>query len=155
MAHRFIADTMLGKLARWLSHLGYDIIYKPCDRDADLLKEAAATERTILTRDTRLVEEKPARAHLIHSTLLWEQLKEMLDAFPIDVKKTLFTRCSRCNTPVKRIEKSEVKDRLPPLVHQTQETIYQCPGCGHLYWPATHVDHIRQLLKEKLGIDLG
>ena len=154
MRPQFIADTMLGKLARWMSHLGYDVVYKIHDKDADLIEEAKKTGRIIITRDTKLVKENPRISCLVHSTVLWEQLKEVLESFPIDVKKNLFSRCSHCNTRVNRVDKKLVEDRLPPLVRQTQEIIYLCPCCGKIYWHATHVEHFKKLLKQHLGIDV-
>ncbi len=152
---KFIADTMLGKLARWLRLLGYDIVYPGIIDDDDLIERARDSERIIITRDTRLVEfHPPTPPFLVHSTDHWQQMRQVIRSFPIDFSKRAFSRCARCNVEIEEVRKRDVIDRLPPLVAQTQGQIFQCPSCKKLYWKASHIDHIRSLLKDKLGIDL-
>jgi len=55
---RFIADCMLGKLARWLRVLGYDAAYERRISDDDLVRRARSEGRILLTRDTRLVRRR-------------------------------------------------------------------------------------------------
>lgn len=153
---KFIADTMLGKLARWLSLLGYDIVYSGVIEDDELVNQAKSSHRIILTRDTKLIETHPdVPALLIKSTNLWEQLREVIQVYKLDFSETAFSRCSNCNVEIEPVDKEEVADLLPPLVRQTQEEIFRCPQCGKLYWEASHVDHIRFLLKQHLNIDLS
>lgn len=152
---KFIADTMLGKLARWMSLLGYDIIYSGIIDDAELIHQAQATKRIIITRDTKLINSHPEVAVLIiKSTERWEQLREVIQHYPMNFAETAFSRCQYCNVEIEEVDKKKVIERLPPLVREAQEKIYQCPQCGKLYWSASHVDHIRSLLKEHLNVDL-
>ena len=51
---KFIADVMVGKLARRLRTLGYDVVYSNRYRDDDIVRIACAEDRIILTRDTHL-----------------------------------------------------------------------------------------------------
>src|ERR1051325_9467164 len=48
---RFIADVMVGKLARWLRLLGFDVLYSNRCDDDEIVRRAAAENRTLLTRD--------------------------------------------------------------------------------------------------------
>jgi uncharacterized protein with PIN domain len=52
---QLIADAMLGRLARWLRFLGFDVLYFPDISDSELVKIAREQDRRILARDTRLV----------------------------------------------------------------------------------------------------
>ena len=123
---KFIADTMLGKLARWLSLLGYDIIYSGVIDDDELVREAKNSQRIILTRDTKLIEMYPETpALLIKSTNLWEQLREVIKVYKLDFSETAFSRCSNCNVEIEPVDKEEVAEQLPPLVRQTQEKIWE------------------------------
>ena len=62
---RFIADEMLGKLAKWLRAIGYDTVYYAGGGDSMLVRQALDEDRLILTKDTRLVERKLARKSLL------------------------------------------------------------------------------------------
>ena len=48
---KFLADGMLGKLARWLRMLGQDVIYSTQLNDNELLGLAKAECRVLLTKD--------------------------------------------------------------------------------------------------------
>jgi uncharacterized protein with PIN domain len=50
---RFVADAMLGRLAKWLRLVGYDTLYWRGD-DARLVHLALAEKRLLLTRDSHL-----------------------------------------------------------------------------------------------------
>ncbi|MBA3043717.1 hypothetical protein FP804_01105, partial [archaeon] len=67
---RFVADTMLGRLARWLRLLGFDVLYPETADDKELLKIAG--ERIIFTRDKELG--KKENVFLIKSVRIDEQL---------------------------------------------------------------------------------
>ncbi|WP_297480344.1 Mut7-C RNAse domain-containing protein, partial [Thermococcus sp.] len=49
----FIADMMLGRLARWLRLYGYDTLYGIRDDD-EIIRVALREERVILTKDVAL-----------------------------------------------------------------------------------------------------
>ncbi len=55
---RFLADSMVGKLARWLRLLGHDVRYERCLEDSLLVTDAAEEGRVVLTRDRKLVERR-------------------------------------------------------------------------------------------------
>ena len=61
---RFLADAMLGRLARWLRVVGVDTLQLPSDApDVALVARARDDERVLLTRDRHLIRElRPHRA---------------------------------------------------------------------------------------------
>ena len=80
---QFIADAMLGRLARWLRFLGFDTLYYPGIDDAKLIRIARENNRFILTRDTRLVQRKGLRnVLLIHANDSLHQLVEVVRTCP-------------------------------------------------------------------------
>ncbi len=152
---KLIADAMLGALARWLRILGLDVAYDARLEDAELVARAVAEDRTILTRDRRLVQRRLARRHLlIRSENVEEQVRQVLDELGIDPSEGApLGRCLRCNTPLVDLPAEEARTRVPPYVAHTQERFRHCPDCGRIYWQATHTERMRRRLAG-MGIEL-
>lgn len=151
-APRFLADRMLGKLARWLRILGYDTAYLPQLSPEGVLREGGRQGRLILTRDTRILRRKDAPPFIfVHDDRFREQLCQIVDTLQIDPLRALFTRCAECNRILEEVTKDEVRERVPEYVWQTQDEFRRCPGCRRLYWGATHRDRVLDEL-QRLGL---
>lgn len=144
---KFIADTMLGRLAKWLRILGYDTLYPGDESDQRLARIAAEEGRILLTRDTELASRKGFRKLLVRSNRLSEQLAQVIEAFSLRAHDRALSLCLICNEPLREVEKEAVRDRVPPYVFETQPLFYECPRCRKVYWAGTHLDHIRRELK--------
>lgn len=153
MRERFIADTMLGKLARWLRILGCDVEYFERIDDGDLADRVEATGRILLTRDTLIVRRRKVRdaCLLVRGDSWKEQLRQVAAHFGIAPRGNLFTRCVLCNEPLREADKASVEGRVPPYVYATQERFASCPACGRIYWKATHHAGMEARLREILG----
>lgn len=132
---RFLADTMLGKLAKWLRILGYDVLYARDLDDHALLALARAEGRTLLTRDEELA--RRSRGILISSDDWREQLRELSKLIRLE-KERLFSRCLECNTPLEQVKREEVADRVSPYLLASQAEFGRCPRCQRIYWKGTH-----------------
>ena len=150
---RFVADSMVGKLARWLRLLGYDVRYERALEDAALVALAGAENRILLTRDRRLVERRACRHFLLlDSDDPWEQTLQVIRALelPVEVRDSWFRRCLECNQRLERVEREAVKDEVPPYVFANHRKFARCCRCGQVYWRGTHVDGMRSRLRELL-----
>ena len=145
---KFICDDNLGKLAKWLRTLGYDTLFYSTISDQELIKRALDEGRIILTRDNHLIQMKAVQNYLlVKSDQPLEQLKQAVSHFKLKKDKDkLFTRCLVCNTPLKGIEKEKIKQRLYPYVYETQDNFVYCSSCDKIYWPATHIDRMKEKL---------
>lgn len=149
---RFLADAMLGRLARWLRVVGCDTAWEAHVDDAALVRRAIQEERVLISRDRGLAEEwRVPQLLLLSSEDALEQLREVFERFPVDWRAGLFTRCTVCNENVQPVEASTVADEVPPGVRGEQQRFTRCPGCNRVYWAGSHTDHMRQLLEEALG----
>jgi uncharacterized protein with PIN domain len=54
-----------------------------------------------------------------------------------------FTRCLRCNAPLRAIDKADVVERLPAGVRERHERFACCDGCGRVFWEGTHWRRMR------------
>jgi len=155
---RFLADRMVGKLARWLRLLGYDTVYLPQLSPVGVMREARRQGRIILTRDSRIVRQKDAPPLLfITADRFREQLRQVVGELRLDPVKQLLTRCSECNERLQVVTKNEVRDRVPEYVWQTQEEFRRCPACQRIYWSATHKERVLAELRrlELIGEEVG
>lgn len=140
---------MLGRLAKWLRLLGYDTRYDNAADDLDLLRIARAEDRVLLTRDWALSRQRGVRAIWIESQDLAAQLRQVRDAVG-PPPGGRFTRCAVCNARLEPIDRAAVQARVPPYVFQTQDAFRRCPQCDRIYWAATHVEHMLEIL-DKIG----
>ncbi|MGH7896576.1 MAG: Mut7-C RNAse domain-containing protein [Candidatus Binatia bacterium] len=149
---RFVADKMLGRLARWLRILGYDVLYGTNFSGRGLLAAARSEGRIVLTRDRRLAR-RPGMPPclLVEDDHFRDQLRQVVSEFAIDPRATLFRRCVECNAELDDIGSAEAAGRVPEFVLATQTRYRRCPRCRHLYWEATHVDRVRRELERIFG----
>jgi uncharacterized protein with PIN domain len=148
----FAVDAMLGRLAKALRMLGYDAHYDSGISDSDLKLLALKEGRIVLTRDREIAETAlPLRVVLVESDRPEQQLRQIVGGLSLEVRGPLFTRCLVCNSPVEEVSREEVEGRVPPYVLSTQDRFARCPGCGRIYWPATHVEAARRWLERILG----
>lgn len=145
-APRFLADAMLGRLAKWLRILGYDAEYFPGEDD-DLLRHAQRDARILLTRDTQLLRRRGLPPHLfIQSDYVTEQLRQVVAALHLDPAARPARRCVRCNAILEPRHKAEVAGLVPEFVWSHHEAFWVCPQCQRIYWAGTH----RQRMEEAI-----
>jgi Uncharacterized conserved protein len=88
---RFIADSMLGKLAKWLRLAGVDVEYNRDISDDTLVRRALSEDRVILTRDRFIAKRKDVKECLfVWSDYLTEQLLEFSRVFELHTLDGVF-----------------------------------------------------------------
>lgn len=135
---KFLADAALGRLARYLRMLGYDVEYL---RDADgpaALRETLRSGRTLLTRRRDLAGREDVEVFLLEDNEVMAQVAATARRFDLEFTANAMTRCIECNVILETVTKEEVRSKLPPHVEKTQDTFARCPACGRVYWPGTH-----------------
>jgi len=143
----FIADCMLGKLARWLRLLGFDVLYFSRASDAEILDAARKDGRIVLTRDTRMSSKDagPAVFH-IHSERWEDQIVQVLDELDLRRDVRPFSRCVPCNRKVKPLASSDAGNLVPLFVLEKSETFALCPSCGRVFWKGSHYQNMETRL---------
>ncbi|MCD6155431.1 MAG: Mut7-C RNAse domain-containing protein [Candidatus Atribacteria bacterium] len=141
---KFIADCMLGKLARWLRISGYDTLYIRYLSDSKIIALARFEKRFVLTRDLEMRHLEPNLVYLVKSLSIQEQLQEVLERFKLSPKLNE-SRCPHCNEILLPINREQAKKYVPLFVYQSFNKFTQCPSCKKVYWPGTHWQKITRL----------
>jgi hypothetical protein len=150
---QFIADSMLGKLAKWLRLAGVDVEYDKYIDDNTLIRRALSEDRFILTRDRSIAKRRDVKDCLvIWSDHLKEQLLEFLRVFEFDTLESAFTRCIRCNALLEEVEKGSLEGRVPPYVLETQDEFRRCKLCQRVYWAGTHRENAERFLRKVIKL---
>jgi hypothetical protein len=146
---RFVADRMLGRLARMLRLLGYDTLY--ANDMTQLLAVVRSSDRVVLTRG-KTAQRFPGldKVLSLKSEYPPEQLREVVEQLGLDTRSGLWTRCTLCNGPIERVEKAEVEAQVDAKIFRLYEEFFRCSGCRHIYWRGSHVDRILRNLAEVL-----
>ncbi len=137
---KFIADVMLGRLAKRLRLLGFDVLYDRTLNDNEIIRLSLEQDRVILTRDKTLSDRPLAKNHLfINSDLVKEHIEQVLSSYPLETPINPLSRCSECNETLVLITREEVRDLVPQYVYDKKELFLRCPRCNRIYWHGTHV----------------
>ncbi|WP_148254436.1 Mut7-C RNAse domain-containing protein [Aidingimonas lacisalsi] len=144
---RFVLDTHLGRLARYLRLLGFDTRYRNDYSDPELAACADEEARILLTRDRGLLKRKRiALAHFVRNDDPWRQLEEICAQFSLHDTFAPFTRCAHCNGTLQPVDKARIIDRLAPKTRRYFDHFLQCDGCRQIYWEGSHVEHMHGLV---------
>ena len=144
---KFLCDEMLKGLARWLRAAGYDTeTAKDGETDRELIRQARASGRLLITRDNKLMEFRNANdtVCLLHCTGIENCAKALKEKIPVDWLNRPFSRCLLCNTPLTRVN-DITKVSVPDDV--SDAPLFQCPDCKRIYWSGGHVQRMRAKLE--------
>jgi uncharacterized protein with PIN domain len=149
VASRFIVDGHLGKLARDLRLFGFDVVYDPQAEDRQLLRVMERENRALLTGDRRLLMHAVVKTgYCPRSQDADQQTVEVIRRFDLLRSLAPFTRCLRCNAPLRKVSKAEVIERLEPLTKIYYEQFRRCTGCGQIYWAGSHFSKLQNRLEK-------
>lgn len=152
MRKRFVVDSMLGHLARWLRILGYDTIYSRNFSDWQLLRIARSSGRILVTRDKGLhwrARKQGIRSVLIESTHNVERLAELASKVGLELAlDPRQSRCPLCNGDLKEASRNAVKGRVPERTLEYVDEFYVCTRCGKIYWEGSHWSNMRRMLQD-------
>ena len=148
----FVADCMLGKLAKWLKILGFDVLYFSKVADKDLVDISRREDRLLLTRDTGLIERTAKRPNrlFVRSDVLEDQIAQVLDDLWLwdDVRPN--TRCIQCNLPLKALARERARNLVTPFVLERASSFALCPGCDRVFWQGTHYGDMERKIERLL-----
>ncbi|OBG45169.1 hypothetical protein A5672_09385 [Mycobacterium alsense] len=136
---RFVVDVNLGRLARLLRVLGFDVWWSGDADDATLADVSLTQQRILLTRDRGLLKRRTITHGLfVHSQDAEQQTLEVIRRLDLAQRLAPLSRCIRCNGALAAVAKGEVIDQLEPLTREHYEKFSRCARCGRIYWAGSH-----------------
>ncbi len=152
-APKFIVDTNVGKLVKWLRMMGYDTLFFNGSDDSNMIATALAEGRVILTRDTQIMKRRVVasgrlKAIFIQSDEPELQMRQIINTLGLDCQFRPLAICLECNQSLLERSKQQVKDLVPPYVFQTQSQYMECPNCHRIYWRGTHWEAMTKKLEQ-------
>jgi uncharacterized protein with PIN domain len=149
---RFVVDVNLGRLARLLRLLGFDVRY---DRhlDDDEIAAMSDDDRIVVTRDRRLLTRRRVRHGVfVHADRPVDQIVEVVRRLQLGPQLAPFTRCLRCGGALATASKRDVLDQLEPLTRRHYDDFARCQECGHVYWRGSHHHRLQQLVETIVSV---
>jgi uncharacterized protein len=145
---RFVVDVNLGRLARLLRVLGFDVWWSSDADDQALADISRNEQRILLTRDRGLLKRRAITHGLfVHSDQPEQQTLEVVRRLDLGQRLAPLTRCVRCNGRLATVTKSEVIDDLQPLTRRYYDRFSRCTACGRIYWAGSHHPRLVSLVE--------
>lgn len=149
----FVADAHMGRLARDLRMLGFDVLYRNDFADDEIVRLAVQEERIVLTRDRDLLMRKTiARGCYVYPTASDAQLLEVMRRYQLAGQARPLSRCLDCNGLLEAVPKDAVEQQLPAHSAACQNDFRRCNACGHVYWYGSHAARMRKRIANLLEV---
>jgi len=114
---KFYADSMLGKLSRYLRFLGFDTLYRTDESIDEMLQISVDDNRIVLSRSQEVFQlciKREIKTLFLTNIDVSGQLREIKDNFNVDFAcHPLKMRCSVCNGDLKEKSKLDILNRIP------------------------------------------
>jgi len=147
---RLLLDVHLGALARRLRVLWVDAAYRNDAADGELVEQAGAEDRLLLTQDRGLLMRRALRrAAYVRGSRPDDQLADVLDRFRVPLVP--YSLCTACAGRLRPVRKQDVLDLLEPGTRRTQEEFARCEQCGRVYWHGAHAARLDALVRRHAG----
>lgn len=140
MTHKFIADVHLGKLAKLLRLLGFDVAYRNKYTNSEILQIAREQNRVVLSRNVSFEKQTNIQCLVVTSEDAFLQLKQVVNQFPLKEQFHPFTRCIVCNEMLEPVKKENILPSLEKNTAQYFNEFWQCNHCKRIYWKGSHYE---------------
>ena len=149
--YRFYADSMLGKLSRFLRFFGYSTLYRSDESVDDMIERAQESSLIVLSQSKQIIarcHKLKLEAYSLPTSSIEDQLsvlKSKLDiALSVPPEKML---CSLCNGDITKKNKEDILDKIPSGTAMHYDDFWQCEKCGKIFWLGSHWEDIKRIVE--------
>jgi uncharacterized protein with PIN domain len=144
---RFILDDAMGNLLKWLRMLGFDAIGRREYKKH--LNEKMSKHEIYLTQSLPNANKATGKTIHLDQGPVSVQLRDIMTTCGMGIENLKpFSRCTLCNHVTQKIDKLNIRGKVPDYVWETHEIFRECPACHRIYWRGTHADRIEKTLQE-------
>ena len=139
---RFICDSTLGKLTKYLRILGLDTV---SINNLDILKnyKNLIDPPLFFTKRVKNISYQPKV--FIRTNSIQEQINEVEDIIkPYINNKDFMARCIGCNALLELVQKEDIEAYVPEYVYHHHDEFKICPSCKKVYWEGTHTEQMKK-----------
>ena len=148
---RFIADSHLGALAKYLRLLGFDTLYRNDLHDREIAAIATRERRIVLSRDKGLLMQRSiTHGCYVCAIRPLAQIEEVLQRLDLFRRVRPFSRCLICNAELETLSKAEASTRVPADTARYYDDFRYCRCCDRVYWPGPHFRRLKAVLDKAL-----
>jgi hypothetical protein len=148
---KFIADTNLTGIVKYMRMLGFDVYHDPLLSAREIIDISKKENRIILTKSKKLLKFKDVTHGIfVRTGTAEEQIKRIIDYLDIRDKVKPFSRCLRCNNLLLSVQKEKILNRIPPKTSEFCDQYAECRACNKLYWEGTHFINMSMMIDKVL-----
>jgi uncharacterized protein with PIN domain len=151
---KFLTDSTLGKLTKWLRILGYDTVHCLAHIDESSFTNAEAAGRVILTRNGKFDSmQYSGRLLVISHDRVADQIEEVINRLSLCPEEgQYFTRCLTCNEKLLTVSKEKISSQIPDYIRDNYDSFVSCPSCNGVFWPGTHRANMERFLRTRIPV---
>ncbi len=145
---KFICDSHLGRLCKYLRILGFDTLYFNWFTMNQIIETSLQENRIVLSKNRTLIKDRRVtHAYWIRSFNREEQIKELVVKLDLWRLFKPMTRCLQCNHPISPIGKSLIQERLQEKTARYYHEFFICEPCNKVYWKGSHYEAMLNWMK--------
>jgi uncharacterized protein with PIN domain len=144
---KFICDSHLGKLCKYLRMLGFDTLFATNLNLREMIYISLEQKRIILSRNLRLINHPyVTRSYWVKSFDALQQTQCVIEN--LDLSGLIFplSRCLICNGILVKTEKRKISNQLEEGTKKNFQEFYVCNSCNKIYWKGSHYQNMMAML---------
>jgi uncharacterized protein with PIN domain len=146
---KFICDSHLGKLCKYLRMLGFDTLFAANINIGEMINISLEQKRIILSRNLRLIKHHSVtRSYWVKSFDALQQTQNVIENLDLADLISPLSRCLICNGILVKTEKERISNQLEEGTKKDFQEFYVCSSCNKVYWKGSHYQNMLAMISK-------